>query len=237
MKVTPNILLRLCISFTAIILPIIFLIKGIYGSFIFTFSIPIIWQIGFLGKTISSLGLRVNSIKFSILTGVVSGCLIGFFGGSLLKYLGITGYFYNAAHRLQFSIGAFNSAFPLQKELGYRLLNMSNSTVGICIYFLFCILVIGLGEEIFWRGFVQKKLSGYLSPHKSVWVTAVLFALIHFYIFTILPVKTGISFLVLIALVGGIWGYLFKYFDNVWSSAVSHGVVACIIWKYYFFNH
>jgi len=237
MKIETAIILRLCISVIAIVIPSALLSKGIYGSFIFTFSIPMIWQIGFLGKTIDSLGIKINSIKSSILTGVVSGCLIGFFGGSLLKYLGITGYFYNNAHKLQFSIGAFNAAFPLQKELGYRLLNMSNSAVGVCIYFLFCILIIGLGEEIFWRGFIQKKLSSYFSPNKSVWFTAILFALIHFYIFTILPIKTGISFLVLIALVGGIWGYLFNYYDNVWSSAVSHGVVVFIIWKYYFFNH
>jgi membrane protease YdiL (CAAX protease family) len=228
---------RLWISIVALIIPILLLSKGIYGSFIFTFSIPIIWQVGFLGKSIDSLGLKIHSITSSILAGIVSGCLVGFFGGSLLKYLGITGYFYNAAHKLQVSVGSFNIAFPLQKEFGYRLLNISNSAVGVCIYFLFCILVIGLGEEIFWRGFVQKKLSSYLSPHKSIWVAAILFAMIHFYIFIILPIKTGISFLVLIALVGGIWGYLFKYFDNIWSSAVSHGVVAFIIWKYYFFSH
>lgn len=227
---------RLFISIAAIVAPSIFLANGIYGSFIFTFSIPIIWQIGFLGKAIDSLGLKISSIKFSILTGVASGCLIGFIGGSILKYLGTTGYFYNAAHRLQVSIGAFNIAFSLQKELGYRLLNISNSAVGVCLYFLFCILVIGLGEEIFWRGFIQKKLSGYFSPNKSIWFTAILFSLIHFYIFTILPVKIGVSFLILIALAGGIWGYLFKYFDNVWSSAISHGIVAFIIWKYYFFR-
>ena len=154
-----------------------------------------------------------------------------------MKCLGITGYFYNNAYKLQFSIGAFNIAFPLQKEFGYRLLSMSNSAVGMCIYLIFCIFVIGLGEEIFWRGFIQKKLFGYFSTNKSIWFTAILFSLIHFYIFTILPVRIGILFLALIALVGGIWGYLFKYYDNVWSSAVSHGIVAFIIRKYYFFNH
>ncbi|MDP2923704.1 MAG: CPBP family intramembrane metalloprotease [Candidatus Omnitrophota bacterium] len=236
MKIETAIILRLCISVIVIVIPIAFLSKEIYGSFIFTFSIPIIWQIGFLGKSIDSLGLRINFLKSSILAGVVSGCLFGFLGGSLLKYLGITGHFYSNAHKLQFSIGDFNMAFLLQKELGYRLLNMSNSAVGICIYFLFCIFIIGLGEEIFWRGFIQKKLSGYFSPNKAIWFTAILFSLMHFYVFTILPVKTGISFLLLITLVGWIWGYLFTRFDNIWSSAISHGIVAFIIWKYYFFN-
>lgn len=236
MKISPAVILRLGISFAAIIIPILLLNKGIYGSFIFTFSIPMLWQIGFLGKSIDTLGFRINSFKFSIITGIVSGCLLGFFGGSILTYLGIRGHVYNNVHKLQLTMGIFNISFPLQKEIGYRLLSISNSTIGVCAYLIFCIFVIGLGEEIFWRGFIQKKLSSYFSSNKSVWITAILFSLIHFYIFTILPVKTGISFLTLITIVGGIWGYLFKYFDNVWPSAISHGIVAFIIWKYYFFN-
>jgi hypothetical protein len=140
-------------------------------------------------------------------------------------------------HKLQFNVGQFCVAFPLQKELGYRLLTASNSTIGLFIYLIFSILVIGLGEELFWRGFIQAKISDRFPANVSIWFTAILFALIHCYIFTILPIKIGISFLALIFIVGLIWGYLFKYFNNVWSAAISHGIVAFIIWKYYFFNH
>ena len=226
---------RLYISFAAIIIPILLLSRGIYGSFIFTFSIPILWQIGLFGKSVESLGIRVGSIKSTLFAGVASGCLLGYLGGTLLKSLGITGYIYNNTDNLQFSIGVFNIFFPLQKEIGYRLLSISNSPVGVCAYLIFCIFVIGLGEEIFWRGFIQKKISGYLPANMSIWVTAFLFSMIHFYIFTILPIKTGISFLVLIAFAGGMWGYLFKYFGNIWSAAISHGITTFVIWKYYFF--
>lgn len=235
-KITSNIFFRFFISLLVIILPVVFLIKGIYGSFIFTFSIPVLWQIGCQGKPFNTLGTGLNFIKSSIIIGVATGFILGFLGGNLLKFLGITGYAYGNLHKLQFSLGPFNTVFLLEKELGYRLLNMSNTSVGVCVYLLFCIFVIGLGEEIFWRGFLLKKISNYSSMDAAIWFSAALFASAHFYIFAILPVNMGIYFLVLIAISGACWGYLFKHFNNVWSAAISHGIVAFIIWKYYFFS-
>lgn len=236
-KINQSIILRLCVLFVAVLLPAILLIKGIYGSFLFTFSIPIIWQVSLLGRPIGSLGFKFNSIRPSIVVGVITGLSLGFIGGILLKALGATGYMFTSMHKLQFNVGQFSVAFSLQKELGYRLLTASNSTIGLCLYLMFSILIIGLGEELFWRGFIQSKLSDRLNANASIWLTAILFALIHCYIFTILPVKIGVGFLALIFMAGLVWGYLFKYFDNLWSAAISHGIVAFMIWKYYFFNH
>lgn len=236
-KITSKVSHRVLISLLVIIFPVALLIKGIYGSFIFTFSIPILWQIGFQGNTFNSIGLRFKSIKSSIITGTLTGLIIIFLGGNFLRLLGITGHSFSNVDKLQFSLGFFKLTFPLQKELGYQLLNMSNTTPGLCIYLLFCIFVIGLGEEIFWRGFLQKKMSDHTSMDMAIWLTAVLFTASHFYIFSILPVNKGIYFLVLIALAGVCWGYLFKYFNNVWSAAISHGIVAFAIWKYYFFSY
>ena len=234
-KTSKSIVLRLCISLVLIILPAIFLIKGIFGSFIFTFSIALIWQIGFLGMPISSLGIKSDSIKSSMIFGLITGLGLGFIGGNLLKFLGISGYWFNGMHKLQFDIGHFSFVFPLQKELGYQLLMASNSMGGLIAYLIFSIFVIGLGEEIFWRGFIQAKISNRFPINMSIWFTAIIFTLVHCYIFTILPIRMGISFLGIIFMGGLVWGYLFKHFNNVWPSAISHGVTAFIIWKYYFF--
>lgn len=235
-KINASIVWRLFISLTAAALPVIFLLKGIYGSFIFTFSIPLLWQVGFLGKPINSLGLRAKSLNSSIIIGIATGCLLGFIGGNILKFSGIAGYNYSALHKLQFTLGSLHIDFPLGKELGYRLLTASNNFSGLCLYFIFSIFVIGLGEELLWRGFIQKKISFYFTQGMSIWITAILFALIHFYLFALLPVKTGICFLVLIAISGAVWGYLFAHFHNLWIAAISHGISAFIIWKYYFFS-
>jgi len=167
---------------------------------------------------------------------VLTGFILAFAGGTLLKLFGITGYLFTETHKLQLSFGIFNVAFPLQKEAGYRLLTMSNVILGTSFFALFCVFAIGVGEEFFWRGFILKKMTGYFPVHVAVWATALLFSAVHFYIFTIIPVKAGISFLVLILFAGAIWGYLVRYFGNIWSCAVSHGIVAFIIWKYYFFK-
>ena len=219
--IKPSKLSRFLVSATAVIVPALLLIKGIFGSFIFTFSIPLLWQFGFMGKPITSLGIRADKIKASIVIGIITGCLLGLVGGIILKSLGIAGYIFNNLHKLQFSFGPLNVVFSLKKELGYQLLSMSNSFVGLCIYLVFSIFIIGFGEEFFWRGLIQQKLFRYISVNLSILTTAILFSLIHFYVFTILPISTGILFLLLIAIAGIAWGYLLKYFDNEGQTPVS----------------
>lgn len=236
MKRGYSIFIRILVTLMVIVLPATLLFKGIYGSFIFTFSIPLIWQIGIRGEQFESLGLKLNSIKPSIIVGIISGFILGITGGFGLKILGLTGRLFTSTDKLQFSLGTLTVAFPLQHEAGYRLLSMSNVLESTCLFFMFCIIAIGLGEEIFWRGFIQKKISKYLSINASILITAILFSMIHFYIFTIVPMKAGILFLVLIALAGCVWGYLFKRFGNIWSAVISHGTAAFIIWKFYFFS-
>lgn len=230
-----NCSLRLAITTVLVLLPIIFLWVGIHGSFLFTFSVPIIWQICILGKPLDSLGLTKNFSIFSLITGIVTGIILGILGGYILVLLGITGYTLTDMHRLQFAFGSFDLNFSLQKEAGYYLLTKSDTFKGGLLYLSFSIGVIGLGEELFWRGFIQAKIAHRLPKNAAVWLTAGLFALVHFYIFLIVPFKQGIFFLGLITIAGVIWGYLFDFFRNIWSIAISHGVAAFIIWKDYFF--
>jgi len=227
--------LRLCIRLTTIFIPLILLFKGIYGSFLFTFSIPLLWQVGFRGEPVSSLGLRKKFSKTSIITGFITGVVLALLSGKILNFLGMTGYTLSNLHKLQSSLGFFKISFPMQKEVGYKLLTTSDTLKGAFLYLLFSIFIIGLGEELFWRGFIQQKISHYFSKSLSIWLTAILFSLVHLYIFLILPIKGGILFLIAIAIIGAFWGYLFAYFNNIWGPAISHGIVAFIIWKYYFF--
>ncbi len=218
-----------------VILPIFLLSQGIYGSFLFTFSIPLLWQAGFRKEPVVSLGITQKSLGISLVLGMISGCLLGFLGGQGLKILGLTGISLDPMAQLQWTMGGIDIRFPLGNELGYRLLNRSDTLKGILVYLLFNIFLIGLGEEIFWRGFIQSKLRKYFSKNAAIGLSAFFFALIHFYLFFVIPVKLGVAFLVLIGLGGIIWGYLYEYSKNIWGVAISHGITAFLIWKFYFF--
>ena len=215
--------------------PFILLFNGIYGSFLFAFPIPLLWQLGYLRQPLSSLGLQKKLLIRSIIAGVISGCILGLLGGNILRLLALTSNSFIQTDSLRLAIGKFEIDFPLMKELGYRLLTRSNDSKGLFLYLTFSVFIIGLGEEMFWRGFIQKKISSRVTQPFAILITSILFAVTHFYIFAIFPINTGIILLTLIGVVGAIWGYLFAKIGNIWSVALSHGIVAFIIWKYFFF--
>ncbi|MCB9231212.1 MAG: CPBP family intramembrane metalloprotease [Bacteroidia bacterium] len=80
------------------------------------------------------------------------------------------------------------------------------------------IMVIGLlaalGEEIFFRGFLQQTLARKMNPHVAVWLTGFIFSVIHF------------QFLGFFSrfLLGVVMGYLFLYSGSLWTSILAHFV-------------
>jgi len=225
---------RLIIAIISIAIPCFLLIKGIYGSFIFSFSIPILWQVVYLNKPFSSLGVRTKSLFIFIGSGVLSGLILGLLGGKILQLFGLTNYAIDSTQKMGFGIGVLKVEFSLAKELGYQLLVMSGSLKGLLLYILFSILAIGLGEELLWRGFIQRKIANRVTISVSIWITAVLFSVSHFYLFIILPIMQSIVLLGLIGVAGIAWGYLYEKTDSIWGVTVSHGIAAAIVWKYFF---
>lgn len=76
-------------------------------------------------------------------------------------------------------------------------------------------LVIGPGEELFWRGFLQRELGGYLGRWRAYAVATALYGLVHIF--------TGNVMLVVAALVAGsAWGWLFLKFERLWPGIISH---------------
>jgi len=219
----------------AIIVPVVLLVFGIYGTFSFTFSIPIIWQIGFRGGGISSLGLKRKSLWPAVAAGILSGSVIAFTGGYILKALGIAGYSINSVEAINGFLDFLNIKIVFKGEMGCRLLAQDSTLKGILSYLGYSFFMVGLGEEIFWRGFIQKKMRNVLPKHFAIWVTAILFGLVHSYLFFVLPFKEGSIMVGLIALAGAFWGYLYERFDNIWAPALSHGVTAFVVWKYFVF--
>lgn len=227
--------LRIFVVAAAVGVPCLLLWQGIFGSFLFTFSIPLIWQVGVRGEPVSTLGLQRKSLWPSVFTGIIAGIIIAVISGYLLRILGISGFALSDTQKLELPLGFFKLSFPLEKELSYRLLTTSGTMTGALLYLLSSVFFIGLGEELFWRGFIQQKFARYLPKTPAIWITAALFGLTHFYVFTILSVKESVIVMAAVAVIGAIWGYLFARFNNIWGPALCHGIIAFTVWKYYFF--
>lgn len=90
-----------------------------------------------------------------------------------------------------------------------------SSPVLIAILLLF---VIGPAEEYFWRGYVQKTMSELMGATASMFVTAIIYALVHVWSMNFM--------LVMAALVaGGFWGLLYRIRPSLLPAlVVSHAV-------------
>lgn len=84
------------------------------------------------------------------------------------------------------------------------------------------LLWIGPAEEIFWRGYVQRKLSAKLGGWQGLIVATLIYALIHIWSFNFM--------LIMAALICGLfWALMYKHFRSVWPGIISHAVWDAVI--------
>ena len=81
---------------------------------------------------------------------------------------------------------------------------------------------IGPAEEVFWRGFVQRRLGISQGGLKAFIITTLIYALVHIWSFNFM--------LMVAATVCGIyWGWMYKHYRNVWPGLISHAIWDCLI--------
>ena len=87
------------------------------------------------------------------------------------------------------------------------------SVITILLLFL-----IGPAEEYFWRGYVQRNMSGKIGATAAMFVTAIIYAAVHIWSFNFM--------LVMAALVaGGVWGLIYRIRPSLLPALiVSHAV-------------
>ena len=95
----------------------------------------------------------------------------------------------------------------------YDLADQSNPIiVGVLIFFL-----IGPGEEIFWRGFIQKGLAERYGALKGYLLAAAVYTLIHIWAFNFILLGA--------ALVCSLfWGFIYMKYRSVWPGIISHAL-------------
>lgn len=94
-------------------------------------------------------------------------------------------------------------------------------------YVLIFLVIIGAGEEIFWRGYVQNRLvTNY--GYKGIIFSAALYTLAH--------VSSLNLMLILAALVCGLfWGVLFNKYRSIWLNIISHvmwDIAVFVLWPF-----
>ncbi|WP_461089127.1 lysostaphin resistance A-like protein [Spirosoma gilvum] len=82
---------------------------------------------------------------------------------------------------------------------------------------LIAILIIGfvasIGEEVFFRGIIQRKLVGWTAnAHVGIWLTALIFSAVHFQFSGFFPRL----------LLGLLFGYLYFWSGNIWVAILAH---------------
>ena len=92
--------------------------------------------------------------------------------------------------------------------------------------YLALVLVASPGEELFWRGFIQKRLLKYLGPIGSILTASLLYASVHIY--------SGSFLLVFAAFFSGIiWGLLYIKKKSMPLVIVSHIVFDIMIFIFF----
>jgi membrane protease YdiL (CAAX protease family) len=84
--------------------------------------------------------------------------------------------------------------------------------IGFLLLFL-----IGPAEEMFWRGFVQRRLCGRYGLFLGFVLSAAIYALVHVWSFNVMLIAAA-------AVCGGFWGLLFLAKGRLWPCIISHAV-------------
>jgi membrane protease YdiL (CAAX protease family) len=94
----------------------------------------------------------------------------------------------------------------------------SNKSQGnLFLISLALLFIIGPGEEIYWRGFIQKTFSKTLGENKGYFLAALLYAGVH--------ITTGNFMLIIAALVCGLfWGWIYKKEKSLVPVIISHAL-------------
>jgi membrane protease YdiL (CAAX protease family) len=127
--------------------------------------------------------------------------ILGIMSGALIYALFWMGYHFLAILNI-----------PLNKSIGklYRWFAPS-----LFWHYLALFLIAAPGEELFWRGFIQKRLAKYLKPVWSIVAGALLYASANSY--------AGSFLLVLASFISGmVWGFLYWWKRSMPLVIVSH---------------
>lgn len=94
---------------------------------------------------------------------------------------------------------------------------------------LLMIFVIGPGEELFWRGYLQRKISAKTGKWAGLFIALILYTGVH--------VFTGNFMLIMAALICGLfWGWLYLKYNSMLINVISHTIWDIVVFLVLPFN-
>lgn len=101
-------------------------------------------------------------------------------------------------------------------------------TTGAFIFNLILIAVLpALGEELFFRGTLQKIISERWNIKIAIWITAIIFSIIHLQFYGFFPRM----------LLGAFFGYLLLWSGNLWYSVLAHFINNAVAVIFYYLKY
>lgn len=130
--------------------------------------------------------------------------VVGVVSAAVLYAVFYVGHFLSV-RMLPFAGGQVHSIYTIREGIDPRV-------IGLLLLFL-----IGPAEEIFWRGFVQRRLCGRYGLLIGFVASAAIYALVHVWSFNFMLLAAA-------AVCGGFWGLLFLATGRLWPCIISHAV-------------
>jgi len=171
-----------------------------------------LWILVFLIRPIDFwLTLAFSTLVLLIVSFSINRDIVGridlrmIFYGALSSVL-LYAFFY-AGFQITKSIPVFSEGVSRVYEL--------RSSMSIPLIGLLLIFPIGPGEEIYWRGLIQRRFAGRFGSNAGYLAATIAYALVH------LPTLNGP--LIMTAFIGGlVWGYIYKKTGNLIPAITSH---------------
>lgn len=124
--------------------------------------------------------------------------------------------YYNDLITLPTSMSSLENFFQETKESSEKTLKLlfEDKSIGSLLINILIIAVIpGIVEELFFRGCMQRSLfAASKNIHVAVWVTAIIFSILHFQLAGLFPR----------IILGAVLGYIYAWTKNIWVPVIIH---------------
>ncbi|MCS7189620.1 MAG: CPBP family intramembrane glutamic endopeptidase [Bacteroidia bacterium] len=178
-------------------------------------SNALLLMLGFGGASLSYWLLYAREEGIELLRGLggnfATYSLIALFMGGLflfLPWLGLDA----ESFRLPSSLHRWEILLEAQEARIEALMRSLIQYGALPSLIIFMAVAPGIFEELFFRGALQHQLGRIINPHGAVWISAIIFSLIHFQVYGFVPR----------ALLGAVMGYLTLWSGRLWPAIWAH---------------